>query len=399
LTLPASPESRATPPRKVEFYRHPLDRADAARVADVLASPFLTSGRVAAAVERQLCDYFDVPYALLSNSWTNGALAVLLALGVGPDDEVIVPAMTFVASANIVELVGATTVFVDVDPATLLMTPQAAAAAVTPRTRAVIPVHLYGRMVDIAALRTALDARAAPGQHIAIVEDCAHCFEGRLGSDRPGRHSDAAVFSFYATKNVTCGEGGAMIFSSRSLFEASRETRLHGMSALAIERFAGGGYNHWDMARLGVKANLPDLLAALLPSQIASIDERLALREALAGTYTGAFAGTGIRLPQAVETCTSAWHLFAIGVTGARRDEAIGALNEAGISVTVNFRAPPALTYYRHKYPGAAGRCPEAVRWGDETLSLPFHPGLTGEDQTYVIDTVLARVVPLCART
>src|SRR5262249_1697026 len=185
------------------FYRHDLGPGDADAVARVLASPYLTSGEVCRRVEADLCSFFDVPHAVMVNSWTNGAVAVLLALGIGPGDEVIVPAMTFISSANVAELVGAKPVFVDVDAETLLMTPAAVKAAVTSRPRAVIPVHLYGQMCDIREMRVALAGRP----DIAILEDAAHSFESSLNGELPGAHSDAAIFSFYATKNVTCGEG------------------------------------------------------------------------------------------------------------------------------------------------------------------------------------------------
>src|SRR5262249_19457335 len=158
-------------------------------------------------VEAQLAAYFGTAHALLVNSWTNGAIAALLALGVGPGDEVIVPAMTFIATANAAEMVGAKPVFVDVDPDSLLLTPESVARVVTRRTKVVIPVHLYGQMVDMSGLAAALSAR----RDIAIVEDCAHCFEGERAGYKPGVHSACAIFSFYATKNVTCGEGGAII--------------------------------------------------------------------------------------------------------------------------------------------------------------------------------------------
>ena len=380
---------------KVEFYRHGLGAEDAAEMSKVVTSAFLTTGRISHAVEEQLCGYFGAPHAVLVNSWTNGAFALLMAMGVGPGDEVIVPAMTFIASANIVELLGATTVLADVDPATLLVTPAAMAAAVTPRTKAVIPVHLYGQMVDIAALRAALDGVSKAGQRIAIIEDCAHCFEGRLNGDRPGTHSDAAVFSFYATKNVTCGEGGAVILRDSGLHALLRETRTHGMSAMAINRFAGGKYNHWDMDRLGTKANLPDLLAALLPRQISTIDERLPMRQAVAQGYRDTLGGNVFRLPQIVPGGLHAEHLFTVGIPAGKRDDAIAALNAAEIGVTVNYRALPEMSYYRHKYPSALEACPNAVAWGQETLSLPLYPELPRDQQDYVIETLVETVAPM----
>jgi UDP-4-amino-4-deoxy-L-arabinose-oxoglutarate aminotransferase len=383
---------------KVDFYKHGLSANDASAIAKVLETPFLTTGQVNRQVEGQLCAYFDVPYAVLASSWTSGATAALMAMGVGPGDEVIVPAMTFVASANIVELLGATTRLVDIDPDTLLVTASTVAAAVTPRTKAVIPVHLYGQMVDIAELRSELDRVSAPDQYIYILEDCAHCFEGRLGNSRPGRYSDAAAFSFYATKNVTCGEGGAVIFHDAKLHQAMLETRLHGMSASAVDRFRGGKYNHWDMERLGIKANLPDLLAALLPQQIETIDDRLPERHRLSERYRDAFSGTSLRMQKKIENCTDACHLFTIGVSPAVRDRAIALLNDAGISVTVNFRALPDLSYYRSRYPESEMSCPNAIQWGRQTISLPFYPGIPDDELKHVIDVVLTQIVPLSER-
>ncbi|GLS32784.1 UDP-4-amino-4-deoxy-L-arabinose-oxoglutarate aminotransferase [Mesorhizobium albiziae] len=380
---------------KVDFYRHGLSRADANAVADVLDSPFLTTGKVAHRVEAELCEYFDVPHAILVNSWTSGATATLMALGIGPGDEVIVPAMTFIATANVVEMVGAKTVLVDVHPNTLLLTPEAAAAAVTPRTKAVIPVHLYGQMVDVAALRRAVQARAGRNQQIFILEDCAHCFEGTLNGERPGRYADAACFSFYATKNVTCGEGGAIILRDPDLHGRILETRLHGMTATAVNRFAGGRYNHWDMKRLGIKANLPDLLAALLPAQIRSVDDSLRRRQAVAGRYDEALAGSPFRMLGNVVGCNTASHLYVIGIPSGRRDEAITVLNEAGIGVTVNYRALPGLTYYRDRYPQAGSECPHAMLWGEQTLSLPHYPDLPRDEQDHVVATLLNQIATI----
>jgi dTDP-4-amino-4,6-dideoxygalactose transaminase len=380
---------------QVPFYRHALGREDALPIADVLASPFLTTGAVCKAVEGQLCEYFSVPHATLVNSWTNGALATLLAMGIGRGDEVIVPAMTFIASANVVELTGATTVFADVDPATLLLAPDEVARRVTARTRAVIPVHLYGQMCDIPELRRTLEAHPVHRQNIAIIEDCAHCFEGERDGLKPGHASDAAIFSFYATKNVTCGEGGAVVVRDRGLFQAILEAKLHGMSAIAADRFSGNRYNHWDMLRLGTKANLPDLLAALLPRQIETIDTRLPERWKIASRYRQSFAGGPLRLVVNLQECRRAEHLFTIGVTSRHRDDAIRVLNEAGVSVTVNYRSVPRTTYYRNRYPENADAFPIAAAWGEETLTLPLFPGMTRDEQDYVIDVVKGKVDPL----
>jgi dTDP-4-amino-4,6-dideoxygalactose transaminase len=375
---------------QVDFYRHDLEPSAADAIARVIATPFLTSGSVGREVEKQIANYFGVKHALLVNSWTSGATATLLALGVGPGDEVIVPAMTFIATANVAELLGARPVFVDVDPKTLLVSPDAIARAVTPRTKAIIPVHIYGQMMDIAAVRAALGDRS----DIAIIEDCAHCFEGELAGQKPGAHSSAAIFSFYATKNVTCGEGGAIITNDSDLYQRLMQTRMHGMSAGAIDRFKTGGYRHWDMERLGIKANLPDLLAALLPPQIATIDERLPKRERVAARYEEAFANLPIRLPRSLTNSKHARHLFVIHVPPVVRDDVLVLLAERKIGCTVNYRLVPTLTYYREKYGYGPESFPVSYDWGGGTVTLPLYPSLACDAQNYVIDVIRKDVVP-----
>jgi UDP-4-amino-4-deoxy-L-arabinose-oxoglutarate aminotransferase len=370
----------------VPFYRHSLSAEHGTLVTEVLTSPFLTTGKQAGLVEEKLRAFFGVRHAKLTSSWTQGAIACLLALDIGPGDEVIVPAMTFVATANVVRLVGATPIFVDVNSDTLLIDPWLAAAAVTPRTRAVIPVHLYGQMADVPALR------AAVGPDIRIIEDAAHCFEGRRRGRRPGQDSDAAIFSFYATKNVTCGEGGAVVTNDAKLAEALTQTVLHGMSAGAAQRFQGSIYKHWDVARLGTKANLPDLLAVLLGPQIDVVERQLAKREALARRYENALADSPFAFPAVEEGAVSARHLFPIGVPRGQRDHVLRALGERGIGATVNYRSVTTLTLYRGV--NAAPAVPVSTAWGDATLSLPLFPDLRPDEQDEVLRFLLDEIAP-----
>jgi len=369
---------------QVAFFKHELTPNDASAMADVLATPFLTSGPVGKKVEAQMAEFFDVPHAMLTNSWTNGAIATLLALGIKAGDEVIVPAMTFIASANIVELLGATSILVDVDPDTQLMRVEDIEPALSEKTRAIIPVHLYGQLCDVKAIRELIKNRP----EIAIIEDCAHCFEGELHGEKPGTHSDAAIFSFYATKNIACGEGGAIITRNEELHKNILQTRLHGMSAGAADRFKTGSYNHWDMQQLGVKANLPDLLAALLPDQIDKVYDRLAQRTILADRYRKAFANMNVTLLKKVEGTLDATHLFPIGVDASIRDEVLFKLGKAGIGATVNYRAIHTLTYYKEKYSFEASDFPNANQWGESAISLPLYPSLTFAEQDYVIETI-----------
>lgn len=369
---------------QVPFYLHNLTASDGEDIAAVLDTPFLTTGQVSRRVEGMLREYFDVPEAALCNSWTNGALATLLALGVGPGDEVVVPAMTFVACANVVELLGATPVLVDVDPTTLLLDVHACRAAITPRTRAVMPVHLYGQMLDVARL---CEIVKGIREDIVVIEDCAHAFEATFAGRRPGHVGDVAIFSFYATKNVTCGEGGAIITRSPDLMARIRPALLHGLSASAADRFSSGFYRHWDVEALGTKANLPDVLAALLPKQIAAIDDLREQRQTLVCRYRSGLDAR-LRFAEVQPAAVSAHHLFPIHVPPAIRDQLLHEVNAAGIGTTVNYRALHRLAYYSRKYGHTDAQLPVATTWGDGVLSLPLYLKLERAQQDYVIATV-----------
>jgi UDP-4-amino-4-deoxy-L-arabinose-oxoglutarate aminotransferase len=376
---------------QVPFYRHSLSPENAQLVAKVLETPFLTSGPIGKEVEAQLCEYFGAKHAKLVNSWTNGAVATLLAMDIGPGDEVIVPAMTFIATANVVELVGAKPIFIDCDSDTLLITPELIKAAITKNTKAVIPVHMYGQMCDVKAIREILPK----DQKISIIEDCAHTFEAKFNGERPGKYSDVSIFSFYATKNVTCGEGGAIITNDEKLFERIQQSILHGMSAGAADRFKAGQYKHWGMEHLGTKANLPDLLACLLPEQIKTIDQRLGIREELARKYESAFEGTKIRFPKHINSVLHSRHLFPIEVGSKTRDNALLTLGDSNIGSTVNYRSVTSMKFYQEKYSFDGSEFPVSQAWGEGTISIPLFPGMTHDEQSYVIDVLLNKIEPL----
>jgi len=373
---------------QVPFYRHSLSPENAQLVAKVLETPFLTSGPIGKEVEAQLCEYFGAKHAKLVNSWTNGAVATLLAMDIGPGDEVIVPAMTFIATANVVELVGAKPVFIDCDPDTLLITPELVKAAITKNTKAIIPVHMYGQMCDVKAIKEIFPK----DQKISIIEDCAHTFEAKFSGEPPGKYSDASIFSFYATKNVTCGEGGAIITNDEKLFERIQQAILHGMSAGAADRFKAGQYKHWGMDHLGTKANLPDLLACYLPEQIRTVDKRLSVREEVAQKYANALATTKIRFPKVLPGIVHSRHLFPIHVGSENRDKALLALGEANIGATVNYRSVHTMGYYSKKYGFSGSEFPVSLSWGEGTLSIPLFPGITTQEQDYVIDVLVNKV-------
>lgn len=372
---------------KVEFYKHNVDEDDIARMVDVCRGVFLTTGQQTKAFEEALAAYLGANHAVGVTSCTAALHLALLAVGVGPGDEVITTPMTFAATSNCVLYTGATPVFVDVEATTGLIDPDAVARAITPKTRAIVPVHLYGQMADMRRLRTIAD-----GAGLKMVEDCAHAIEAERDGVHPAQLSDAACFSFYATKNITSGEGGAVVTNDAAVAQQVKVLRQHGMSASAADRYTGT-YRHWDLEALGWKYNMTNLQAAMLMGQLARIGDLWTQRERVARRYEAAFAGVdGVSFPIVVEGARSARHLFTIWVAPERRDHVLADLQARGVGVAVNYRAVHLLKYYRESFGFTRGMFPEAERIGDSTVTLPLYPKLTDEEIDYVADSVKAAV-------
>jgi dTDP-4-amino-4,6-dideoxygalactose transaminase len=360
-----------TRPTVVPFFLHDLGAPEVEAVREVLAQPILTTGEVVARFEARFGEYLGVKRVLGVTSCTGALHMSLLALGIGPGDEVITTPMTFIASATAILEAGAQPRFVDVDPETGNLAAAGVEAAITPRTRALLPVHLYGQMCDMRALRAIADRRG-----LRLVEDAAHCVEGEREGVRVGALSDAACFSFYATKNLTCGEGGAVATNDVSLAERLRLLRLHGMDKTAADR-AREGYRHWDMVTLGWKYNMDNIQAALLLPQMDRLAANWHKRETLARAYQERLAAIpGLRWPAVAPGVKHAWHLFPVWIPGGRRDAVVEGLGQRGIGVMVNYRAIHLLTYFRETMGFTGGEFPNAERIGNETLSLPFYPSL-----------------------
>jgi dTDP-4-amino-4,6-dideoxygalactose transaminase len=373
---------------RVEFYRHALTEDDIAAVADTLRSVFLTTGPRAALFEQQFAAHLGVEHAVAVSSCTSALYLCLRALNIGPGDEVITTPMTFIATANAIVHAGATPVFVDVEPDTGNLDVGQVERAITSRTRAVIPVHLYGLMADMRAL-----ADLCHRHHLMLIEDAAHATEAVRDGLRPGQAGQAACFSFYATKNLTCGEGGAVATNDPALADAIKRLRSHGMSKEAAGRYTGR-YQHWDMLSLGYKANLSDINAALLVGQLPRLSAQLAGREAIARRYEAAFRDLpGVGFPIVREGATSARHLFTIWVSPDRRDEYLAELQERGIGVAVNYRAVHLLSYYRDQFGFRPGAFPNAESIGNSTLTLPLYPSMSEAE----IDAVIAAVAGIAA--
>ncbi len=370
---------------KVEFYRHSLGEAEKRAVAEVLDSIFLTTGPKTREFEESFARYLGVQHCVGMFSCTAGLFLVLKGWGIGPGDKVVVPAMTFIASANVVLHCGAEVVFCDVDPKTALLDLNQLEDILKKErgVKAVIPVHLYGQMVDMKAMRE-LGERYG----VNILEDSAHCVEGVRDGIRPGQLGDAAAFSFYATKNLACGEGGAVVTNDDKLREYLVIARLHGMSKSAAERYQR--YQHWDMYFPGYKANMFDLQAAVLLPQLTRIEELWERREQIARQYEITFRQNGVDFPITLPGVKHARHLFTIWAPAGKRDDWLAKLQERNVGVVVNYRAVHLRAYYRQRYGFSGGEFPVAEEIGERTLSIPLYPRLSEAEVSYVTDTIVS---------
>jgi dTDP-4-amino-4,6-dideoxygalactose transaminase len=378
---------------KVEFYKHNLEEADITRMVEVCRGVFLTTGQQTKEFEQAFAAYLGAQHAVGLTSCSAALHLALLAVGVGPGDEVITTPMTFAATSNAVIYTGATPVFVDVDPVTGLIDADAVQRAITAKTKAIIPVHLYGLMADMRRLKAIADAAGA-----ALVEDCAHAIESVRDGVRPGQLSQASCFSFYATKNITSGEGGAVVTNDEGIANRVRVLRQHGMSASAAERYSGT-YRHWDLETLGWKYNMTNIQAAMLMGQLERVELLWEQRERVARRYEAMLRGAeGVSFPIVVEGAKSARHLFTVWVAPERRDHVLAELQARGIGVAVNYRAVHLLKYYRETFGFTRGMFPEAERIGDSTVTLPLYPKLTDEQIDYVAGSVKAAAATQTSR-
>lgn len=366
---------------RVEFHRHNIEEEDIDKVQEVLRSVFLTTGKVTKTFEKQFSDYTGLEEVVGVSSCTAALHLSLLALGIGPGDEVIIPAMTFIATATAVLHCGATPVLVDVEEDTGLIDVNKIERAITPRTLAIIPVHLYGTMADMKKIR-----KIADKNNLFIIEDCAHCIEGVREGIRPGQLGDTACYSFYATKNLTCGEGGAVGTRRIGIHNKLNRLRLHGMSKDAAGRY-NKSYQHWDMDCLGWKYNMDDIHAALLVEQICRLDIYWKRRYKIYKQYLAELEDySGITIP--VIRGKSAHHLFTLRVDRHQRDKLLHGLQDLGIGVAVNYRSIHTLTYFRKTFGYKLDDFPVAEAIGSQTISLPLYPGLSKEQIKYVAESV-----------
>jgi dTDP-4-amino-4,6-dideoxygalactose transaminase len=364
-----------------------------AEVVDSMRSGWIGTGPKVQRFERMLADYVGVPYVRCLSSCTAALILSMEALGIGPGDEVLVPAMTFVASANAVEHAGATPVLVDSAPGTGLIDLDAAAAAITPRTRAIMPVHLAGRPMDMERLAAFRDRHG-----LVVIEDAAHAIGAEFKGRRIGAFGNVAAFSFYVTKNITTIEGGAIATDSEELAEQIERLALHGLSLGAWQRFSDVGFKHYEVIQPGYKYNMTDVQASLGLRQLPRLDEWIDRRAELWDRYDAQLAGLPLSTPPPPEPDTRhARHLYQVLIepdAPLARDKLLDALNERKIGTGVHYRGVHLHPYYRDRYHLAPDDFPLAGAISDRTLSLPLSPQVSDADQDDVVQAMRELLLP-----
>lgn len=357
-------------------------------VVECLRSGWLTSGMKVREFEGKFAEYIGCKHAIAVNSCTSALHLALEAAGIGPGDEVITSPMTFTATAAVVEHLRARPVFVDIDAATWNLDPAAVERAITPRTKAILPVHFAGQPCDMDAI-----ADIARRHKLVVVEDAAHAIPARYKGRMVGTLSPLTCFSFYATKNLTTGEGGMVTTDDDRYADRIRLMALHGMNRDAWKRYMQGGAWSYEVVAPGFKYNLTDVAAAIGLPQLAHCDEFQDRRLQIVRRYNEAFAGLrGITVPAAADQKSHAWHLYVIQVqpdqVSISRDKFIEALGERNIGVSVHFIPLHIQPYYRDTYGYRPDDFPRAIAAFQRIISLPLYARMSDADVQDVIDAV-----------
>lgn len=384
-------------PAFIPFARPSVGRAEERAVLSVMRSGWLTTGEQALAFEEEFARFVGARHALALNSATAGLHLALEALGVRPGTSVITTPFTFAATAEVIRYLGADPLFVDIDAATLTMDPRAVEEALDScrasgrRVTAILPVHVAGLPCDMAGI-----CGLARQAGVPVVEDAAHAFPVRAGGRFVGTLGQAGVYSFYATKTITTGEGGMVVTDSEEVARRIRVMRLHGIDRDIWNRYTSGSASwRYDVVAPGFKYNLTDLAAAIGRVQLS---RAVALRESrrrIAERYLAALAPLGsLLLPPGRQE--QAWHLFIVrlreGALAIDRDAFIEELRQRGIGASVHFIPLHLMTYYRETYGLAPRDFPRALECFESCLSLPLYPSMTGAE----VDRVIAAVTAIC---
>lgn len=366
-----------------------ITEAEIDEVVATLRSGWLAKGPRTMQFEKQFAEYLGAKYAVAMNSCTAALHMALAAQGIGPGDEVITTPMTYVASANTIVHLGATPVLADIDYRTTCIDPDEIEKKITPKTKAIVPVHYSGQVCDLDRIY-----EIANKHHLFVSEDAAHAlwsrYKGRLiGNSLQG----AASYSFYATKNLCTGDGGMLVTDDEETAVKARMLSNSGMSQNAWNRYAKGGTWRYDIAEFGYKNNMFDIQAALGLVQLRRLEEMQEARLKIAARYQEAFgAMDAIEEPFVPEYTTHCWHLYVIRIVPEvltiDRDRFITELNERNVGTSVHFIPVHNMSAYTKRFGYKPEDFPETQKHFERCISLPLYPGLTDEQVQYIIDAV-----------
>ncbi|WP_317178992.1 UDP-4-amino-4-deoxy-L-arabinose aminotransferase [Lelliottia amnigena] len=364
------------------FSRPAMGPEELAAVSEVLQSGWITTGPKNQALEQAFCTLTGNQHAIAVSSATAGMHVALMALGIQAGDEVITPSLTWVSTLNMIVLLGAEPVMIDVDRDTLMVTPHTIEAAITPRTKAIIPVHYAGAPVDIDAIRAVADRHGIP-----VIEDAAHAAGTYYKGNHVG-HRGTAIFSFHAIKNMTCAEGGLIVTDDEQLANRMRSLKFHGLGVDAFDRQTHGRAPQAEVISPGYKYNLADINAAIALVQLQKLEQHNARRKEIAERYLTELENTPfLPLTQPAWAHKHAWHLFILRVDeascGISQNDLMEALKAKGIGTGLHFRAAHTQKYYRERYPALV--LPNTEWNSDRICSIPLFPTMTDNDVNRVI--------------
>lgn len=376
--------------RNVAFHRPFFDEDEINQVTDAIRSGWWTIGPKTRQFETEFSKYIGVNDSVAASSWTAAAHLALEAIGLKEGDEVILPAFTFTATAEIVRYFNAVPVLADIDPVTMNISPEAIARKITPKTKAIIPVHYGGLPADLDAIYD-----IAKANNLRVIEDAAHALPTRYKGKMIGSFGDIVCFSFYVTKTLATGDGGMISTNDEAVIERARVMRLHGMSRDAWERYSKTGSWYYDVVAPGFKYNMTELEAGLGIAQLKKVDELFRIRKEIAARYDEAFSKQEFAvLPPKVEGSESSYHLYPLRLRQEaltiNRAEFVEKLKDRGIVCGVHFIPLYRFTYYKELLDCNPADYPSTEKTFEGIFSIPIFPGMSNEDQQYVIDTILA---------
>lgn len=365
-----------------------IQQAEIDEVVETMNSGWLGTGPKVAEFENLMKQYNGASYAVAVNSCTAALHLSLVAAQLKPGDEVITTPLTFCATVNAIIHAGATPVLADIDPDSLNIDPADVARRITPRTKAIVPVHFAGRACEMDTL-----SALAEKHELIMIEDCAHAIETEFKGRKAGTLGDFGCQSFYVTKNVVTGEGGMVLTNNADLANRIRVLSLHGMSRDAWNRFGGSGYKHYEVVEAGFKYNMMDIQAAIGIHQLKRIDENWEIRRKYWARYARELDAFPLTLPSPDHADNRhAFHLHTVLVDEARcgvsRDEFLEGMTLQGIGVGVHYLSIPEHPYYQERFGWNPSDYPVASRVGRQIVSLPLSARLTDDDVADVVEAV-----------